>query len=60
MLVYYDAGNMNMMAIKFFPFLKKKRLTTVHSGLNEVSALARLTLYENLFIWEEKHVHYPL
>ena len=58
MLVYYDAGNMNMMAIKVFLFLQKKRLTTVHSGLNKM--LARLTLYENLFIWEEKHVHYPL
>ena len=34
-LVYYDAGNMDMMPIKWKIFLlyKKKRLTTAHNGL---------------------------
>ena len=60
-LVHYDAGNMDMTWIKrnvFLPY--KKRDWLQHTMDYKVCGLARLTLYENLFIEEEKNVHYPL
>ena len=60
-LVYYDAGNMDMKSIKWKVFLPyKKRGWLQHTMDYKVCGLASLTLYENLFIEEEKNVHYPL
>ena len=54
-LVYYDAGNMDMTSIKWKVFLPyKKRGWLQHTMDYKVCGLARLTLYENLFIEEEK------
>ena len=59
--VYYDAGNMDMMSIKWKVFLPYKKRGWLQRTMDyKVCWLARLTLYENLFIEEEKNVHYPL
>ena len=60
-LVYYDAGDMDMMSIKWKVFLPYKKGGWLQHKMDyKVCALARLTLYENLLIGDEKNVHYPL
>ena len=60
-LVHYDAGNMDMTSIKWKVFVPYKNGGWLqHTVDYKVCGLARLTLYENLFIEEEKNVHYPL
>ena len=60
-LVYYDAWNMDMTSIKWKVFLPhKKRGWLQHTMDYKVCELSRLTLYENLFIEEEKNANYLL
>ena len=59
--MYYDAGNIDIKSTEGVSVPSKKKGLLQHPVDNKVSALARLTLYENLFIGagQEKSVRCP-
>ena len=62
-LVYCTAGNIDMLSTTstevFFFIQKKEQYITAPTVDNEVSAVVRLTFYENLLIGQEKSVSCP-
>ena len=58
--MYGSAGNIDMMSTEGFSFSPSKRRDILqHTVDNEVSALARLTIYENLLIGQKTSVRCP-
>ena len=57
---YGSAGNIDMMSTEGFSFSPSKRKDVLqHTVDDEVSVLARLTIYENLLIGQETSVLSP-
>ena len=54
--MYCSAGTIDKLSIEGFFLLSERKGLLQHTDVVEVSALARLTFYENLLIGKEKSV----